>query len=275
MSFQLDGVDLVHPGGHQALHGISLAAHQGESVALIGPSGAGKTTLLNILGTALPTSGGSASVLDMRLGTASPPPRALRARIGSVHQAPPLPPRQRVVTAVLAGRLGQWPAWKALASLLYPVDLAGARDALARLQLQDKLFARCDQLSGGQLQRVGIARVLYQRPRLILADEPVSALDPALALATVRLLVQEAAERGATLVTSLHAVDLALACFARIVGLRGGRVVFDLPAAQVSPAMLQALYAQDGVHTGDGLAAPADSAAPSIGPLMPPYNACR
>lgn len=281
MSFQLDGVDLVHPGGHRALHGISLAARQGESVALIGPSGAGKTTLLNILGTALPASGGSASVLDTRLAPAAVPGRSLRARIGTVHQAPPLPPRQRVVTAVLAGRLGQWPAWKALASLLYPMDLAGARAALARLQLQDKLFARCDQLSGGQLQRVGIARVLYQRPRLILADEPVSALDPALALATVRLLVQDCAERGATLVTSLHAVDLALACFARIVGLRGGRVVFDLPAGQVSPALLQALYAADDGHAGDGLDAPAPAPAPAYGTAPPagpfalPYNACR
>src|SRR5574337_100533 len=161
MSFELDGVGLRHPGGHAALHDITLAARQGESVALIGPSGAGKTTLLNILGAALSASSGSVRVLDAPLGNSPgalwPPPRALRARIGTVHQAPPLPPRQRVVTAVLAGRLGQWPAWKALASLLYPADLPGAHAALQRVQLQDKLFARCYQLSGGQLQRVGIA----------------------------------------------------------------------------------------------------------------------
>ena len=169
--------------------------------------------------------------------------KALRSRIGTVHQAAPIPLRQRVVTAVLAGKLGQWPLWKALASLAYPQDLPGARDALARVQLEDKLFARCDQLSGGQLQRVGIARVLYQQAELILADEPVSALDPALSQATVQLLVQEAAARNATLVASLHAVDLALGHFARIVGIRGGRVAFDLPTAQVTDALLQALYA--------------------------------
>ena len=115
--------------------------------------------------------------------------------------------------------------------------------ALDKVGILDKAYTRCDQLSGGQLQRVGIARVLYQGAELILADEPVSALDPALSLATVQLLVQEAAARQATLVASLHAVDLALANFSRIVGIRDGRVAFDLPAAQVNDAQLQALYA--------------------------------
>ena len=109
-----------------------------------------------------------------------------------------------MVTAVLAGKLGQWPAWKSLVSLAYPLDVPGARAALARVDLADKLFARCDQLSGGQLQRVGIARVLYQQPELILADEPVSALDPTLALATIRLLIADAEARGATLVATRH-----------------------------------------------------------------------
>jgi len=247
MSFDLSGVGLTHANGTVALQDIALKAGQGECLALVGPSGAGKTSLLSVLGTALRPSTGRAVVLQTPLPTtAQAPDRALRARIGTVHQAPPIAPRQRVVTAVLAGRLGQWPAWKSFASLVYPLDIAGARAALARVQLADKLFARCDELSGGQLQRVGIARVLYQQPDLLLADEPVSALDPALALATVRLLVQDAAARGATLVASLHAVDLALACFARIVGIRSGRIVFDLPAAQVDDALLHALYASEG-----------------------------
>ena len=247
MSFACEGVGLTHANGCTALAEIGLAAAQGEQIALIGPSGAGKTTLLSVLGTALAPTAGEAVVLGAapaRLTAAGL--RRLRSRIGTVHQAPPIPGRQRAVTAVLAGRAGRWPAWKAIASLLYPVDVAGARDALARLDLADKLFQRCDQLSGGQQQRVGIARVLYQEPALILADEPVSALDPALALATVRLLTAEAKARNATLVASLHAVDLALNCFPRIVGIKAGRVAFDLPAAQVTEALLHDLYAGEG-----------------------------
>ena len=279
MSFTLDGVGLTHANGFVALSQISLSATQGESIALIGPSGAGKTSLLNTIGTAyLPTSG-HMQVLGQAASahTVARDVKALRARIGTVHQAAPIPLRQRVVTAVLAGQLGQWPLWKALASLAYPQDIPGARDALARVQLDDKLFARCDQLSGGQLQRVGIARVLYQGAELILADEPVSALDPALSLATVQLLVQEAAARQATLVASLHAVDLALANFSRIVGIRDGRVAFDLPAAQVSDAQLQALYA-----SADGTAVPLPTLhnmpAPDAAPLAnnpSPVIACR
>ena len=247
MSFTLEGVGFTHANGHRALAGVDLRVVPGERVALIGASGAGKTTLLRVLAASLRPGSGRVELLGSAPWDAAPRDlRRLRARIGVVHQAPPIPPRQRVVTAVLAGRLGQWPLWKALASLAYPQDIAGAREALARVQLDDKLFARCDQLSGGQLQRVGIARVLYQQPDLILADEPVSALDPTLALNTIRLLVAEAEARGATLVASLHAVDLALGNFTRIVGVKSGRIAFDLPADQVSSPLLHELYASEG-----------------------------
>lgn len=252
MSIRLDGVGLTHANGYQALPQIDLTITRGERVAIIGPSGAGKTSLLRLLGTGLMPSAGQLRILDEQPSTLGRGAlRRLRARIGLIHQSPPLPPRQRVVTAVLAGRLGQWSLLRALVSLCYPLDAAGARAALEPLDLEDKLFARCDQLSGGQLQRVGIARVLYQQADLLLADEPVSAMDPVLAEHTLGLLSRVAGQRGLTLVASLHAVDLALRHFPRVIGLRDGRVLFDLPAAEVGQQHLAQLYANDSLaeHT--------------------------
>ena len=247
MTISLAGIGLVHANGHRALHGVTLAVAAGERVAVIGPSGAGKTTLLRLLACGLRPTEGRISTLGASPWQMSA--RALRqhrARIGMVYQAPPIPPRLRVVTAVLAGRLGSWSTGRALRSLVYPSDMAGAREVLARLDLADRLFDRCDQLSGGQLQRVGIARVLYQAPALLLADEPVSALDPTLADAAVSALVEQSEVSGATLVASLHAVDLALKWFPRIVGMRAGAVVFDAPAVEVTSTMLHELYATEG-----------------------------
>lgn len=246
MSLRLHGVGLTHANGQVALSEIDLTIQRGERVAIIGPSGAGKTSLLRLLATSLAPSVGELSLLGQQPWQLSARKRQqLRARIGLIHQAPPLPPRQRVITAVLAGKLGQWSLGKSLLNLLHPVDMPGAQAALARLDLAEKLFECCDQLSGGQLQRVGIARVLYQAPELILADEPVSAMDPVLAGHTLSVLNQEASARGITLLASLHAVELALAHFPRIIGVREGRIVFDLPPSAISPSALDGLYANE------------------------------
>ncbi|KQQ64956.1 phosphonate ABC transporter [Pseudomonas sp. Leaf127] len=257
MTLRLSGVTLRHANGTEALRGVDLGLQPGEQVAIIGPSGAGKSSLLNLLATALPPTGGTLQVLgEAPWQLSSRQRQRLRARIGLIHQAPPLPPRQRVVTAVLAGKLGQWGLGKSLLNLLYPLDIAGARQVLARLDLADKLFERCQQLSGGQLQRVGIARALYQAPELLLADEPVSAMDPRLADHTLGLLCRHALEHKVTLVVSLHAVELALAHFARIIGVREGRILFDLPAAAVDRAQLDALYANEQLGAPPSVQAP-------------------
>ncbi|QLC74225.1 ATP-binding cassette domain-containing protein [Pseudomonas sp. LPB0260] len=265
MSLSLEGVGLAHANGRVALSNIDLRVQPGERVAIIGPSGAGKTSLLRLLATGQRPSSGQVSVLDQQPWQLSARQRQrLRARIGLIHQSPPLPPRQRVVTAVLAGKLGQWTLARSLLSLLHPLDSAGAAAALGRLDLAEKLFERCDQLSGGQLQRVGIARALYQAPEIILADEPVSAMDPLLAGHTLGVLNREADSRGLTLLASLHAVDLALAHFPRIIGLRDGRIAFDLPPKAIQPAQLAALYANDQLQ-----ATPAATPAPQPIPHIP------
>ncbi len=252
MIVRLSALDLQHRNGTQALRQVQLTIARGERVAVIGPSGAGKSSLLNVLATAVAPTGGEVELLGSQpwqLGSRSR--QRLRTRIGLIHQAPPLPGRQRVVTAVLAGKLGQWGLAKSLLNLLYPLDIPGARAVLTQLDLADKLFEQCQQLSGGQLQRVGIARALYQAPELLLADEPVSAMDPHLARHTLGLLCQHAHDHGVTLVASLHTVELALAYFPRIIGVREGRIAFDLAAADVDQSRLDALYANEQLSVSD------------------------
>ncbi len=253
----LDRVAVAYADGTIALTDISVLLAPGEQVAIIGPSGAGKTTLLATLACALRPANGHVTVMG-RDPWALPSSHlhALRGELFLAPQSPPLPPRQRVVNAVLAGRLPQWSAWAALKSLARPRDLAAAHAALARFQLDDKLFLRCDRLSGGERQRVGLTRLLVSQAKLFLLDEPVSALDPALAGAALEVLQREARERTATLVVSLHAVDLALARFPRLVGLRDGRVLFDLPRAEVTNALLDDLY---GAELGLSFQAPPSS----------------
>ena len=234
----------------RALNDINLSIEQGEQIALIGPSGAGKTTLLHTLACAHMAEAGEFFVFGVAPWKLTHAARhALRARLFLAPQTPPLPPRQRVVTAVLAGRLPQWSFWQAITSLVSPLEPDAAYDALARFNLQDKLYARVDRLSGGERQRCGLARLLVSKAGAFLVDEPLSALDPVLSLKTLATLQQEAASRNATLVCSLHQIELALSHFPRIVALRDGRVVFDAPRAEVSEAMIAALY-RNAEYTG-------------------------
>ncbi len=256
----------------RALQNISLRVHSGEQVAVIGPSGAGKTTLLALAGAALkPVSG--AVLLDGQDPWQARPAalKALRGRLILAPQVPPLPPRQRVVTAVLAAQLPAMSLGRSLRSLLYPVDIAGAHAALDRFDMAAKLFERVDRLSGGERQRVALSRALVAPASLWLIDEPLSALDPTRARQAMATLVDEAGERGATLLVTLHQVEVALERFARIIGLRSGELVFDLPTPQVTPALLAQLYAQheDELH---GAPAPPVSAP---GELLPVVMHCR
>jgi phosphonate transport system ATP-binding protein len=249
MKFQLDRLSARHPAAPvraiPALQSLTLSADAGEQIAVIGPSGAGKTTLLHVLACALQPMAGQLH-LDardpwaLRRGQL----QRLRGELFLAPQVPPLPPRQRVVTAVLAGRLPHMGVWHSLRSLFYPSGIAQADAALERFDLSDKLFARVDRLSGGERQRVGLARALLSQARLLLVDEPLSALDPSRAEQAIGTLTGAARETGATLVTTLHDVPMALRTFPRIVGLRDGQLMFDLRAQDVTADRLQALYDQ-------------------------------
>jgi phosphonate transport system ATP-binding protein len=278
VKLDLDGVAARHPaaraGAAPALLPLRLQVAAGEQVAVIGPSGAGKTTLLQVLACALPPKAGTLQLDGQNPWTLRRPAlQRLRGRLFLAPQVPPLPPRQRVVTAVLAGRLPAMGLWASLRSLFYPHDIPAAHDALAHFDLADKLFERVDRLSGGERQRVGLARALLAPARLWLIDEPLSALDPTRATQALDTLLEQARAQGVTLVATLHQVDAALAHFPRIVGLRDGALAFDLPTAQVTPERLARLYAQheDELYGG---AAPAD-AAPVPATPVPAVMHCR
>lgn len=260
VGFRLDRVSVNLGGARCALCDVSLEIRPGEQVALIGPSGAGKTTALAVLGAAMRASEGSVSVAGCDPWTLSGPAlRALRAQMFLAPQTPPLPARQRVVTAVLAGRLPRWTLAQALRSLVLPTDPESARDALARFSLQDKLWSRVDRLSGGERQRVSLARGLVSQAGAFLIDEPLSALDPTLASHTLEVLAQTARDRGATLVCSLHQVDLALERFPRVIGLRDGNVVFDSAPARVTGEDISRLYFNRDTEAVPGADAPSPS----------------
>ena len=249
MNISLQSLEARHPaalsGAPAALRALNLQFSPGEQVAIIGPSGAGKTTLLQVLACALPPNQGQLHLAGVNPWTL--PARALRrlrCQLFLAPQVPPLPPRQRVVTSVLAGRLPAMGLWASLRSLFYPSDIPAAYAALVHFDLGDKLFERVDRLSGGERQRVGLARALLAPASLWLIDEPLSALDPMRARMAMSALVCMARERQVTLVATLHQVDMALAHFPRIIGLRDGQLMFDLPSAQVSPERLSHLYDQ-------------------------------
>jgi phosphonate transport system ATP-binding protein len=246
MSLVLEGVAATHPAaraGTHAIEAIDLVVDHGGQLALIGPSGAGKTTLLTICSLQLRPAAGRILIDGIDPWTLSTRARhALRKSLFVAPQVPPLPARQRVVTSVLAGRLSQQGFIESIASLIYPKRADLAFDALATMGLEDKLWQRVDRLSGGERQRVSLARLLVSDARRWLVDEPLSALDPALAERALRVLVDHATARRVTLIASLHQVDLAVRCFPRLVGLAKGRVVFDRASATVDAHVQAELY---------------------------------
>lgn len=250
-----ENVGLRYGMGPEILRDLTFDIPKKSFQFLTGPSGAGKTTLLQAVACALQPAAG-ALALDGQDPWQLPRPalQRLRGQLFLAPQVPPLPPRQRVVTSVLAARLPAMGLVASLRSLFYPHDIPAAYAALERFDLAEKLFERVDRLSGGERQRVGLARALLAPARLWLIDEPLSALDPTRAQQAIGTLLQAARERGATLLATLHQVDVALAQFPRIVGLRDGALAFDLPAAQVTREQLQRLYAQ---HEHELLGAPA------------------
>lgn len=237
---ELDGVTVSY-GAEVAVGPVSLRVEPGEAVALVGPSGAGKTTVLRVLAGTVRPAGGSVRLagwdLDGLRGRADLP-----RLVGMLPQGLDLVPQLSVKHNIQAGTLGRWGFARSLAALVLPLEHPPARAAARRLGVEPLFTRRVAELSGGEQQRVALARLLVQDPALVLADEPVASLDPARADDLLALLCEAARERGRTLVASLHTPDFARRHFDRIVGLRDGRVTFDLPPAAVTAEVLERVY---------------------------------
>lgn len=250
-------------GRIHALGPLTLSVQAGERVAVVGPSGAGKSTLLGLMNTSLAPSSGSVEVLGHRVADLSPRAvRSLRARIGTVHQQLQLVPQATVMQNVIAGRLGRTSVGGALLALLSRGEAERVDRVLDRVGIAGKIYERVDRLSGGEQQRVAIARTLYQDPELVVADEPLASVDPARAAEIIELLARTFA--GRTVIVTTHRLEPFLPHVARVLGLRDGVLVFDKPTAALTLDDLARIYGST-----RGAPAPSPSTRPSA-PADPP-----
>lgn len=228
-------------GRSAALRDLDVTVREGERVAVLGASGAGKSTLLRLLNLSLSPTHGSVEVLGDDASTLTGSRlREVQRRIGSVSQDLDLVDQVRVLHNVNAGRLGRWGTARALSSLVWPRPDEEVMRALEEVGLAWAVHERTERLSGGERQRVAVARLLVQQPELVLADEPVSSLDPTRAGEVLALLATTMA-RGA-LVVSLHQPALARRYCTRVLGLREGHLVLDLPVDELGDEALDTLY---------------------------------
>jgi len=243
----LDGAGKIY-GDTSALEAVSATIHPGQFVAIIGRSGAGKTTLLRCLASATSVTRGSIRFGDVDLATLhSRALRAHRRNVGMIYQQFNLVKRLRVIDNVLVGRLGHlrgWRRWAALARRFSATDRDIALRCLQHMGLLARVWQRADTLSGGEQQRVAIARILAQQPRVILADEPVASLDVLNGRRIMDSLRRVATTANLTVVATLHHVDYARAYADRILGLRAGRLVFNGAPADLDAARLVEIFGE-------------------------------
>ena len=241
------GATKVFRGTH-ALDGVSCTILPGQFGAIVGKSGAGKTTLLRCLACAITLTGGSIRFGEQDVGALRG--RALRrhrARVGMIYQQFNLVKRLRVIDNVLVGRLahlGRRGRWLALARHFDGREQAVALRCLDHVGLLDRVWQRTDTLSGGEQQRVAIAKILAQQPEVILADEPIASLDISNGTLVLDTLRRTASRAGLTVITTLHHIDVARRHADRIIGLRDGRVVFDGTPAQMNETAMLDIFGE-------------------------------
>ena len=223
-----------------ALDNINIDIDKGEIVALIGPSGSGKSTLMNLITGTVKADNGKLLIDNSEISKFTN--KEFAKKVGMLRQQFDLVENINVVHNVLVGRFNEWGFWKSFISLFKPQDMKYAQDALRKIGLEDKIFEPTSSLSGGQQQRAAIARLLVQNPLLILADEPVSSLDPANAKNVLSLITGLAKNERKTLIASMHSIEYSKEFFDRIIGMKYGKIIFDDKVENISDSMIRNLY---------------------------------
>ncbi len=246
VAIRVADLGMVYPGGVRALEGVSLDVHRGEFLAVLGLSGSGKSTLLRCINRLIDPTEGKVCILgDEITGAKGAKLRAMRRQVAMIFQQFNLVRRHTVLTNVLSGALGRSPLLPSLMLSFSAEERDRAVASLERVGLGDRGSSRADALSGGQQQRVAIARALMQQPRLILADEPVASLDPALRHSVMRHIEALNRDEGMTVVCSLHDIDLVTKYATRMVALRDGRLVWEGVPDQFDQATFKEIYGED------------------------------
>ena len=241
-----DHVSKVYPNGTVGLDDVDLTIADGEFAVIIGRSGAGKSTLLRSVNRMHRITSGTLTVNGTDVSSLSGKSlRRFRRGIGMVFQSFNLVTRTSVIQNVLAACVPDMPFWRVLLGAFRKADKIKALESLDKVGILDKAYMRADQLSGGQQQRVALARTLTQDPKIILADEPVAALDPVTAKQVMQDFVHINKDMGITILLNIHHVELALEYADRIIGIRAGKIVYDGPSANVDKDVLAAIYGED------------------------------
>ncbi|MGY3716544.1 phosphonate ABC transporter ATP-binding protein [Sutcliffiella cohnii] len=236
-------ISLVYPNGTQGLKDINVKINEGEFVVIVGLSGAGKSTFIRSINRLVTPTDGELIVDGENILTYNGRDlRRLRTKIGMIFQNYNLVKRSSVMKNVIAGRLGHTGTLRSIFNLYSKEDIGLAYESLKRVNIEEKIYNRADELSGGQQQRVSIARVLTQKPKYLLADEPVSSLDPPTAHQVMTYLKQVNKEDNITTIVNLHFIDMAMEFADRIIGMRAGEVVFDGPASTVTEKTFEEIY---------------------------------
>lgn len=243
---KFENVDKVYSNGVRGLNNVSLEIEQGEFVAIIGLSGAGKSTLLRAINKMHDITSGTLTVNGQDVAKLKGKElRVFRRKIGMIFQSFNLITRISVIKNVLTSRVPELTVWRCILGIFSKVDKIVALEALDKVGILDKAYIRADQLSGGQQQRVALARTLAQNPEIILADEPVAALDPITAKEVMNDFKRINKDMNISIIINIHHVDLALDYADRVIGIKAGKIIYDGPSNKVDKETLAKIYGRD------------------------------